>query len=95
MKALIAATAAAVLISGAALADPAAKANTADPGSAPKAHNATVKGRANDAPARADTSDPNSAPGVARSSKVKRGANDAAAKANTRDPGSTPTTGSR
>jgi outer membrane murein-binding lipoprotein Lpp len=95
MKTLIALTAAAALISGVALADPVTNANTADPGSAPRAHNAKVKSRANDAPARADTSDPGSAPTVSRSSKVKRGATDNAARANTRDPGSTPTTGSR
>ena len=95
MRTLIAATAAVALISGAALADPVANANTADPGSAPKAHAAKVKARANDAPARADTSDPGSAKTAVRSSKTKHGSTDSAARANTRDPGSTPTTGSR
>jgi hypothetical protein len=97
MKTLLAAIAAATLISGAALAqnDPAGRANTADPGSAPRAQDPIVRGRANDAPARADTSDPGSAPGVPRSSGVTRPADDPAARANTRDPGSTPTTGAR
>ena len=95
MKALITALAATVLVSGVAIADPAGRANTADPGSAPMARDKAVKGRANDAPARANTADPGSAPGMSRSSTVKRAPLDAPGRANTKDPGSTPTTGSR
>ncbi len=84
----------AVLMAGAAWADPAARANTSDPNSAPMASpTGGAKQRANDPAARANTADPNSAP-MARDAKPVRGANDAAGRANTADPNSA-TTGSR
>ena len=84
----------AILMAGAAAADPTARANTSDPNSAPMASpNGGMKQRANDPAARANTSDPNSAP-MARDARPKQGANDAPARANTADPNST-TTGSR
>ena len=87
-----AAIAALVLVSGAAMAqqgDP-AKANTADPGSAPGVKTMKAKKPANDAAAKANTADPGSAPGVKPKKASRKAAKDSAAKANTADPGSTP-----
>lgn len=93
MKTAALAGALAMMMTGSAFADPAAKANTSDPNSAPMASpNGGMKQRANDPAARANTADPNSAP-MARDARPKRGANDAAGRANTADPNSV-TTGS-
>jgi hypothetical protein len=93
MKSFVAATVAALLlVSGAAMAqqgDP-AKANTADPGSAPGAKAMKAKKPANDAAAKANTADPGSAPGAKPRKASKKAAKDSAAKANTADPNSTP-----
>jgi|SRR4051794_15140792 hypothetical protein len=96
MKGLVAAAAAALLlisVSGAAMAQGAnpAKADTADPNSAPgvKATKASKK-PAKDAAAKANTADPGSAPGAKPMKASKKTAKDSAAKANTADPNSTP-----
>jgi hypothetical protein len=91
MKTVALAGTLAVLMSGAAFADPAARANTSDPNSAPMASpTGGMKQRTNDPAARANTADPNSAP-MAREAGPKRGANDAAGRANTADPNSATT----
>ena len=95
MKRVMTAAAAALLLfslSGAAMAqqgDP-AKANTADPNSAPGVKTMKAKKPAKDNAAKANTADPNSAPGAKPMKAKKRTAKDSAAKANTADPNSTP-----
>ena len=85
----------AVVMSGSAFADgrvrftndAAARANTADPGSAPLASPTGGRVRfTNDAAAWANTADPGSAP-LARDPRPARGPLDAAGRADTRDPG--------
>jgi phosphate-selective porin len=76
------------LMSTAAVADPAARANTADPGSAPLMRDPVVTRPANDAAARANTTDPNSAATTAGRATTGFGMFDAAGRANTSDPGS-------
>jgi hypothetical protein len=85
-----------VVISGAAMADPAGRANTTDPNSAPLAtqpHSPSPihrGGVTNDAASRANTTDPNSAPGMGRAGTVGRGdVHDKAGRANTADPNTT------
>ena len=73
------------------MADPAGRANTTDPNSAPLATQPVHRGGvANDAAGRANTTDPNSAPGVGRAGTVGRGGvRDNAGRANTADPNTT------
>jgi hypothetical protein len=86
----------AAMTGGAFALDQAGKANTMDPGSAPKAENQkpmkrTTGSAVNDAAAKANTTDPNSAPrskeGMAKGGTKKL---DAAGRANTMDPNSAP-----
>jgi hypothetical protein len=85
---IAAAVAALLYVNGAALADQAARANTADPNSAPlvSQDGGVVHHFSNDAAARANTADPNSAP-LMREAPAWRGTLDAAGRADTRDPG--------
>jgi hypothetical protein len=77
----------AVVMSGSAFADSAARADTSDPNSAPLASPTGGRVRfTNDAAARANTADPGSAP-LARDPRPARGPLDAAGRADTRDPG--------
>ena len=89
MKTLVPLTAALLVVSGAAFADPAGRANTADPGSAPMMRDAPASPRV-DAPGRANTADPNSArTGTDRATTGSGfGKFDPAGRANTSDPGS-------
>jgi hypothetical protein len=89
MKTAALAAALAVVMGSAAFSDPAARANTSDPNSAPLASptGGPVRVRyTNDVPARANTADPGSAP-LARNPRPARGPLDAAGRADTRDPG--------
>ena len=77
----------AVMMSSAAFSDPAARANTSDPNSAPLASPTGGRVRyTNDIAARANTADPGSAP-LVRDPRPFRGPLDAAGRANTSDPG--------
>jgi hypothetical protein len=89
MKTLVPLAAALLTISSAAIADPAGRANTADPGSAPMMRDRAAPPR-NDAPARANTADPNSAPMATDRATTGSGFGkfDPAGRANTSDPGS-------
>jgi hypothetical protein len=89
MKPPIPLTAALLTVSAAAMADPAGRANTADPGSAPLMRDRAASPR-NDAPARANTADPNSAPMATDRATTGSGFGkfDPAGRADTSDPGS-------
>jgi hypothetical protein len=89
MKPLVPLTATLLMVSGAVIADPAGRANTADPGSAPMMRDRPAS-PTYDAPARANTADPNSAPtGTDRATTGSGfGKFDPAGRANTSDPGS-------
>ena len=77
----------AVVMGSAAFSDPAARANTSDPNSAPLASpTGGPVSYTNDAAARANTADPGSAP-LARDLRPARGPLDAAGRADTSDPG--------
>jgi hypothetical protein len=78
----------AIVLSGSAFADPAATANTSDPGSAPLASpdGGKVTGFSYDVPALANTADPGEAP-LMRDARPVSGPLDNAGRANTRDPG--------
>ena len=89
MKILVRLAAALMTVSGTAIADPAGRANTADPGSAPMMQDRAAPPRS-DAPARANTADPNSAPMATDRATTGSGFGkfDPAGRANTSDPGS-------
>jgi hypothetical protein len=85
---LVTALAMTALMSTAAVADPAARANTADPGSAPLVRDPIITRPSNDAAAGANTTDPNSAATMDGRATTGFGKFDAAGQANTSDPGS-------